>query len=829
MVVFDSSRDNGREQKEVMEVLSSTLVGTELVIFQEVLENRMGFFFDELIRVRSHFAFSYNEAKPSIFVQNHELLVIPQSLLSNDQVSQHFVAILFRFLSDRLPELGNSNKENTSVMLRLYKMSFMAVTIFPEKNEPVLLPHLTNLIMNSLKFAQQATEPNSYYLLLRALFRSIGGGRFEILYNEVLPSLQVLLEQLNALLKSADKSRKDLFAELILTVPVRLSVLLPYLSYLMRPLVHALQAGTDLISQGLRTLELCVDNLTQEFLGPLMAPVIDEVMVGLWKLLRPLPFNHQHAHTTMRILGKIGGRNRKGFDAPKLEWKPSETEALLNFKFDGKDAAIRIGPLVDVALKIIKRGDLHYRRVAYQFLKYSIAIFIREVRQFPLFETCSLHRTAHDFLFYLRQGLPSGEPAAAFGNILRGLYEATRVEEFAEEANKYIVDISRLIFDLETGHDLPSDPAASTTALLLSSALIDGITENLCSVDAPELIKASEQTQQVLEILVSRVRHDHEADSAAALVSKLMSRLACICYDSSWQRKTGAAMGINLLTSKVDLSKRTIAKHSVEIVRGLVFAIKDMPGEAPSNSQMVIDTLYHVVRVCNEAELRKELEGNAPSLHYLCGLLLLETCSQIATVREVSKRALDIISEVTRIPLAELLLPVRDRLLQPIWSKPLRALEFTMQIGHIDAVTYCVTRNPPLIEIDEKLIRILHEALGIADAEDSALLGGKATHKTMAPLTHLRVVSVQLLSATLSNAQFNGAAYAQYRIRALSIYFKLLYAKAPEVVDAAYESLAQVMQSQGKLPKDLLQTGLKPVLMNLADHKKLSVASLQVS
>ncbi|GAA5857110.1 hypothetical protein JCM5353_001350, partial [Sporobolomyces roseus] len=783
MVVFDSSRDGGREQKEVMEVLSSTLVGTELVIFQEVLENRMGFFFDELIR-------------------NHELLVIPQSLLSNDQVSQHFVAILFRFLSDRLPDLGNNNKENTSVMLRLYKMSFMAVTIFPEKNEPVLLPHLTNLIMNSLKFAQQAAEPNSYYLLLRALFRSIGGGRFEILYNEVLPSLQVLLEQLNALLKSADKSRKDLFAELILTVPVRLSVLLPYLSYLMRPLVHALQAGTDLISQGLRTLELCVDNLTQEFLGPLMAPVIDEVMVGLWKLLRPLPFNHQHAHTTMRILGKIGGRNRKGFEAPKLEWKASDTEALLNFKFEGKDAAIRIGPLVDVALKIIKRGDVHYRRVAYQFLKYSIAIFVRE-------------------------GLPAGEPAAAFGNILRGLYEATRVDEFSEEANKYIVDISRLIFDLETGVDLPSDPEASTTSLLLSSALIDGITENLCNVESPDLTKASEQTLKVLQILVSRVRPDSDLDSASALVSKLMTRLACICYDSSWQRKTGAAMGINLLTSKVDLSTRTIAKHSVEIVRGLVFAIKDMPGEAPSNSQMVIDTLYHVVRVCNEAELRKQLEGAAPSLHYLCGLLLLETCSQIATVREVAKEALDIISEVTQIPLTELLLPVRDRLLQPIWSKPLRALGFTMQIGHIDAVTYCITRNPPLIEIDDKLTRILHEAIGIADAEDTALLGGKATHKTMAPLTHLRVVCVQLLSAALANPHFAAATYNQYRQRALTVYFKLLYAKAPEVVEAAYKSLKQVMLAQGKLPKDLLQNGLKPVLMNLADHRKLSVASLQ--
>ncbi|GAA5984016.1 hypothetical protein JCM10908_006015 [Rhodotorula pacifica] len=168
MVLFDPARDQGREQKDVSEVLTTTLVQTELVIFQEAIENRMGFFFDELIR-------------------DHELLVIPQSLLSNENVSQHFVAILFRFLSAHLPDLGNSNKENTSVMLRLYKMSFMAVTIFPEKNEPVLLPHLSNLIMNSLKLASQAADPNSYYLLLRALFRCIGGGRFRILYNEVLP------------------------------------------------------------------------------------------------------------------------------------------------------------------------------------------------------------------------------------------------------------------------------------------------------------------------------------------------------------------------------------------------------------------------------------------------------------------------------------------------------------------------------------------------------------------------------------------------------------------------------------------------------------------
>ena len=59
---------------------------------------------------------------------------------------------------------------------------------------------------------------------------------------------------------------KDLFVELCLTVPVRLSSLLPYLPMLMDPLVSALNGSQTLVNQGLRTLELCVDNLQPDFL-----------------------------------------------------------------------------------------------------------------------------------------------------------------------------------------------------------------------------------------------------------------------------------------------------------------------------------------------------------------------------------------------------------------------------------------------------------------------------------------------------------------------------------------------------------------------------------
>jgi transformation/transcription domain-associated protein len=360
MSMFDQRRPQS-EIKESNDTFSQVFIQCDHFTFLEVLETRMPFFFDELL-------------------ENHELLAIPHYILSNDVTSQVFVGILFRFLVSRLESLGSADKDEASIILRLFKMAFMAVTIFPEGNETALQPHVSHIIMQSLKLASQAQEPTNYYVLLRALFRSIGGGRFELLYKEVLPLLQVLLESLHSLLSSADRGKRDLFAELILTVPVRLSVLLPYLSYLMKPLVLALSAtSTELVTQGLRTLELCIDNLTQEFLNPLMAPVIHDVMACLWKLLKPLPFNHQHAHTTVRILGKIGGRNRKILGPPKLEWRPVGEEASVVVKFDGKGQPLRLTPFLELALRMIRRGDPHYRQNAYDLFKHCVVVFIREV------------------------------------------------------------------------------------------------------------------------------------------------------------------------------------------------------------------------------------------------------------------------------------------------------------------------------------------------------------------------------------------------------------------------------------------------------------------
>src|ERR1700679_2171894 len=63
--------------------------------------------------------------------------------------------------------------------------------------------------------------------------------------------------------------------------------------------------------------------------------------------------------------------------------------------------------------------------------------------------------------------------------------------------------------------------------------------------------------------------------------------------------------------------------------------------------------------------------------------------------------------------------------------------------------------------------------------------------------------------------------------RVTGVYFKSLYSPSPDVKDVAYDGLRMVLTHQSRLPKELLQTGLRPILMNLADPKRLSVPDLE--
>ena len=790
--------------KEGMESFTNIFVDIEAQTFHEVFTNTMPFLFDRML-------------------SSAVLLGIPQSLLSNELTSKRFVAILLRFLVDRLADLGGADKKHASVSLRLFKMAFMAVTIFPDVNEVVLQPHLSHIIMTSMKLASKASEPANYFLLLRALFRSIGGGRFELLYKDVLPLLPVVLENLNNFLNAAESSRRELFVDLCLTVPVRLSVLLPYLGYLMRPLVLALQSSTDLVSQGLRTLELCIDNLTQEFLDPIMAPYAYDIMSALWKHLQPLPHNHQHSHTTMRILGKMGGRNRRLLQqAPHLEYHASPKQPTFTIHLDGKPQSLLLVPVTDLALNNIRRGDEYHRKHSFELLRHAATLFLDGT----LINENSREKDGH------------------FERTIKGLFDATRVEELQESAKQFLASLARHVISLEAKRDNHSRQFSQLTL-----SFFDGVVGALGAMEN-EMSDLNAIIDMEYELIVSFRQVCSQASKPelfSALIHSLASKHCNLCYDQLWQRKTGGWMGIDMLIRKCDLGKNWMRDHQLEIVRALLYMLKDMPLEPPRNVDEVSATLILVLQTVNSTNKSSEGaeddgQGGEQSdtaedrtvqerqFSFLVGVLLSELSSSNSHVRATARQSFELLAQLKGVGVTDILLPVKDRLLSPIFQKPLRALPFGMQIGHIDAITFSLQLKPPLPDFNEELFRVLTEALALADADDQALIGRASTsqYKNMVAVTQLRVVAIKLLASAMACSEFDalGSRHGQMRLKIISVYFKSLYSRSEVVIDTAYDCLKETLQANPKLPKDVLQSGLRPILMTLADASRLTVAGL---
>merc|ERR1711952_112549 len=130
--------------------------------------------------------------------KNYALQIMANSFLANNVTSPIFATILVEYLLDRMFEMG-SNMERSNLYLKLFKLVFGSVSLFAAENEQMLKPHLHQIVNKSMELAMSAKEPYNYFLLLRALFRSIGGGSHDLLYQEFLPLLPNLLQGLNSL------------------------------------------------------------------------------------------------------------------------------------------------------------------------------------------------------------------------------------------------------------------------------------------------------------------------------------------------------------------------------------------------------------------------------------------------------------------------------------------------------------------------------------------------------------------------------------------------------------------------------------------------------
>ncbi|KAA8573747.1 hypothetical protein EYC84_005312 [Monilinia fructicola] len=704
----------------------------------------------------------FHEEIPKLYEMIFEhtaLLHVPQFFLASEATSPSFAGMLLRFLMDRIDQVGTADVKKSSILLRLFKLAFMAVTLFSNQNEQVLLPHVVNIVTKSIELSTTAEEPLNYFLLLRSLFRSIGGGKFEHLYKQILPLLEMLLEVLNNLLVAARKpADRDLYVELCLTVPARLSNLLPHLSYLMRPLVVALRAGSDLVGQGLRTLELCVDNLTADYLDPIMAPVIDELMTALRFMTGApnLTFQQFADDITTFDLKLIGSKKEKPF--------PLEI---------GIDLAI--GKLMEVPKgAAAKKSDPYYKRQALAMVKTQLKLRLGAdnlPEDFPRLvklqaqDLLSKKADADLSLFETpvrdRSEAKKMQQDLMLKKLLKACIFAVSLPEFSSEATALLSGICKHITIIEIARSLgdmkvrmkPFDVNAGEGPPCIDSKVLgDAIVESLAS-DLPAVRDAAKFATQEVYDSTAIIFGSNRFIYRLSFFSHLSSVFCHSCYQEEWFTKTGGSLGINLMLTKFDLSDSWMLEKQVEYTKALMHVVKDMPPDLPSKTRIAAqDTLELLLKRCAGKSSKADLQ---PSIYHMNG-----------HVRETARKSLEIIAKEIGVEVYELLAHQQDRILAPIYNKPLRALPFATQIGYIDAVNYYMSLKNDFLAFDDTLNRLLMECLALADAPDESLAPKPTEHRTL------------------------------------------------------------VLSHSTKLPKDLLQNGLRPVLANLQDPRRLSTHGL---
>lgn len=315
---------------------------------------------------------------PELFecmTSNNQLVLIFSTLLQVAKVFRPFSDVLINFLvSNKLDVLKQPDSPGAKLVLHLFHLLFAAVAKFPSDSERILLPHVPVIIEVCMKNTTEVEKPIGYLQLLRTMSRALAGGKFELILRDLIPLLQPCLNMLLAMLEGpAGEDMRELLLELCLTLPARLSSLLPFLPRLMKPLVLCLKVSDELVSLGLRTLEFWIDSLNPDFLEPSMANVMSEVILALWSHLRPAPY--PWGGKCLQLLGKLGGRNRRFLKEPlALECKENPEHGIrviLTFE-PGTPFLVPLDRCINLAIATVMQKNGHveifYRKQALKFL-----------------------------------------------------------------------------------------------------------------------------------------------------------------------------------------------------------------------------------------------------------------------------------------------------------------------------------------------------------------------------------------------------------------------------------------------------------------------------
>ena len=107
-----------------------------------------------------------------------------------------------------------------------------------------------------------------------------------------------------------------------------------------------------------------------------------------------------------------------------------------------------------------------------------------------------------------------------------------------------------------------------------------------------------------------------------------------------------------------------------------------------------------------------------------------------------------------------------------------------VQVGILTAINFSLTFRSPLPKMHDHFVNVLQEALQIMEADEKPSAG---------KLTKLRTVCIELLCAAMYLADFEFPYHTQMGCRIISVFFKCLSCRSPEIATIAKHGLHQVI------------------------------------
>ncbi|KAL1426892.1 hypothetical protein MTO96_000428 [Rhipicephalus appendiculatus] len=712
--------------------------------------------------------------------KNSALQIVANFFLANRATSPIFATILVEYLLERMEEMG-ANPDKSNLYLKLFKLVFGSVSLFAAENELMLKPHLHRIVNRSMELALSAREPYNYFLLLRALFRSIGGGSHDLLYQEFLPLLPSLLQGLNGLQSGLHKQHmKDLFVELCLTVPVRLSSLLPYLPMLMDPLVSALNGSQTLISQGLRTLELCVDNLQPDFLYDHIQPVRAELMQALWRTLRNP--TDSIAQVAFRVLGKFGGGNRKMLMEPqRLEYCDRDTPGpciTVHFQDHKTPIALPVDKLIETAFNALKQSgtDSFYRRQCWEIIRGFLVANLQldddrqtmlQLFSHPSFGTGDI--SPPQTVPYKCQDV---ETRKVHQMALTGMFAAAAIKELHSQVLPFLVSLVHHYTLVAVAQQAgPLRQTRPPTQGMDPSVLVGQLAMLLITENSATVLTSRERACQLPH------------------VEYLAERLCALCYDRAWYAKSGGCFAIKCLVERLPL--RWVLGHQYLFLKALFFIMMDLTGEVSNGAvDMAKSNLEKMLTVCGAplpADASDDLrEVQRKSLHEVTLELVRQVTSPNTCVRQQAIHSLEVLAQVMGCSVGALMEPHRDVLADMVPPKKhlLRHQPLNAQIGLMEGNTYCTSLQPRLFALDVSVTEhktFFSELVSLCEADDEALRK-LPCYKGCGPaaLVSLRRAALRALAT---------CHYLPCRERVFHVLYRALNARDPELQEAAFQCI----------------------------------------